>query len=146
MKAKWSAAAVLAVLAVAAQAQAPTRTFTIGKGACQTSVKAPTYFCFAPMTDAQGETETLGIYVKLNPDGTFSNGHISASPLYNHPPSFYSTNWAGSNFSGPFSGTNPDGSTFSGEASIVFGQVKSCNRSGCQYQYAPVRGSLTLIE
>ena len=140
---KWIAVTVLA-FATSAKSHAPvTETWTnLPNGQCQASVKAPSYFC-SIRTDDGG---VLTIYVTLQPDGTFTNGHISKSDLYCYngicAPTFTSVNWAGANLSGSFSGTQPDGSTFYGNAKEVLGSVKYCaGKYGCHCQTGVVSGS-----
>jgi hypothetical protein len=113
-------------------------------GSCQPATKAPSYYCFAQVVEDNG-TSTLGIYVTVQPDGTFANGHIYKSPLYNYPPSFTAVNWTGTflnnTFSGTFSGIQPDGTPFSGYASETLGTVKRCaGRYGCHYETGLVSG------
>ena len=98
-----------------------TGTFINGKGYCQ-SIKAPAYYCLfmptsvlAPDSQYYSDGGNLSFYVVLNPDGSFTNGQVwyyTAQGLLG----FTATNWSGTNFNGTFSGTNPDGSTFSGSA------------------------------
>jgi hypothetical protein len=145
---KAIAVAVLALAATFAWAQSTTTdtwTNVAGSGSCQTTVKPPSYYCFVSVSEASG-TSTLWFFVNVQPDGTFSNGQISKSPLYNYPPSFNAVNWTGifsnNTFSGTLSGTMPDGTPFTGDATETLGTVKRCaGRYGCHYITGPVGGN-----
>ena len=142
--------ATLALLVVGVSAQSTntdTWTNVPSSGVCQNTVKPPSYYCSAQVSEPSG-TSTLWFNVMVQPDGTFTNGHISKSDLYNNPPQFNAVNWTGTlqdgTFSGTFSGVMPDGTPFSGNASETLGMVRRCaGRYGCHYEIGPVSGSGT---
>jgi hypothetical protein len=138
----WYFVALLALAAIAS-AQAPTtETWTISASSgCTQTVKSPYYFCHASMKDTNGNVESLTFYIHDAGSG-FTNGQISSSDLYGTAPTFNSNNWAGSNFSGSFSGTNPNGQFYSGNAQITMGYVKICRI--CGYGFGPVSGTVSL--
>jgi hypothetical protein len=144
-----AALAVAMLFSLAAKAQAPaTTSWTIHPSSgCVPSVKYPAYYCFAYASE-DGATGTVGstlsLYIQVNPDGSFSNGHLSMSDLYGNPPAFTSVNWTGSNFSGSFSGTQPDGTVYSGSATVTMGTIRRCSRWTCQYIFGPVGGNVTV--
>jgi hypothetical protein len=150
MKKLYALLATLALLVVGVSAQSTntdTWTNVPGSGTCQTTVKAPSYYCFVSVNETSG-TSTLWFYVTVQPDGTFTNGQINKSPLYNYPPSFNAVNWTGSflnnTFTGTFSGTQPDGTPFTGDATETLGLVRRCaGRYGCHFVTGPVSGSGT---
>src|SRR6266852_623011 len=138
MKMKLAALAVLA-LAFTAKAQAPTtENWTNNANArCQSSVTYPSYYCNGTTTTGS----SWAFYITVQPDGTFSNGTFTLTN-YDGTPSFTAVNWAGANLSGSFSGTNPDGTLFSGNATEVLGQVRICaGRYSCHYVTGVVSGN-----
>src|SRR5882762_3683212 len=124
-----------------------TWTIVLSSGSCQNTVKPPSYYCSVSVVEDSG-TSTLAFYVIVQRDGTFTNGQITKSPLYNYPPSFTAVNWTGTfinnTFSGTFNGVQPDGTLFQGSATETLGLVRRCaGRYGCHYETGPVSGSGT---
>ena len=92
-------------------------------GSCQTSIVAPSYYCFVTLDSGN----TLIFYASVSADGTFQNGAIREVDRFTQMDVFNSVNWSGTNLSGDFSGVRPDGTAFHGSASEVIGR---CRRGG----------------
>ena len=92
-------------------------------GNCQTSVAAPSYYCFVTLDNGNA----LIFYASVSADGTFQNGAIREVDRFTQMDVFNSVNWSGTNLSGDFSGVRPDGTAFHGSATEVIGR---CKRGG----------------